>query len=60
MKFNPPYKLRAALYIVTAVGMPIMMYLLAKGLIGEQEMTLWSGLVTVVGALAALNVSKPE
>lgn len=56
MKFNLPPKVRASLYLVTAVGTPLVAYLLAKGVIGELEVQLWSAEVTVVSALAALNV----
>lgn len=60
MKLNIPYKIRAALYILTAIGTPIIAYLFAKGVIGELEVTLWAAEVTVVNTLAALNVTKDE
>ena len=49
--------LRQVLYIVTAVGTPIMAYLLTIGIIGEVEMTLWSAEVAVVGGLAAFKTT---
>ncbi len=55
---NIPHKTRAALYIFTAVGSPIIAYLLAKGVIGELEVILWSAEVTAISALAAFN-TKP-
>lgn len=55
MTFNVPYKIRAALYIITGVGTPIVAYLLAKGYIGTLEVTLWSAEVAVVSGLAAFN-----
>lgn len=58
MKFNLPPKIRATLYVVTAIGTPIVAYLLAKGYIGELEVGLWSAEVTVVNAMAALNVTQ--
>lgn len=58
MNVNLPYKVRAALYVLTALGAPIIAYLFAKGHIGEIEVTLWAAEVTVVNTLAALNVSK--
>lgn len=58
MTFNPPYKVRAALYVLTAIGTPIVAYLFAKDVIGELEVTLWAAEVTVVNAMAALNVTK--
>lgn len=57
MNFNIPYKVRAALYILTAIGTPVVGYLLAKDVIGELEVSLWGGLVTVVNSMAALNTS---
>jgi hypothetical protein len=60
MTLNLPYRVRAALYIITAVGTPVVAYLLAKGTIGTLEVSLWSGEVAVVSALAALNVSPDK
>lgn len=57
MKLNVPPKVRAALYVLTALGTPLIAYLFAKGFIGELEVTLWAAEVTAVNALAALNVS---
>lgn len=56
MSLNPPSRVRAALYILTAVGTPLVAYLLAKHIIGPMEVSLWSAEVTVVNTLAALNV----
>lgn len=58
MNFNPPYKIRAILYILTAVGTPLVAYLLAKHVIGNLEVALWSGEVSIVNAMATLNVTK--
>lgn len=60
MTLNLPYKVRVALYIFTAISSPIVTYLLAKGIIGDLELTLWSAEVTAVAALAALNVTKGD
>lgn len=57
MTITLPAWLRRSLYILTAVGTPVTAYLLAKGYIGNLEMTLWSGEVAVVSALAAFNAS---
>ena len=56
MQLNPPPKARAAVYAITALGTPLMAYLLVKGVIGEAEMVLWSAEVTVSSALAGINV----
>lgn len=57
MKINIPANIRAALYILTAVGTPVMVYLLSKGIIGDLEMALWSAEVLVVSSMAAFNVT---
>lgn len=60
MRLNFPPQLRAALYVFTAVGTPIIAYLFAKDFIGELEVVLWGAEVTAVNAMAALNVSNPD
>lgn len=59
MNLNPSRRVRAALYLVTALGTPVVVYLQAKGLIGDLEFILWSAEVTVVNGIAALN-TKPS
>lgn len=58
MTVNLPYKVRALLYVANAVGGPVMAYLLARGVIGTLEVTLWAAEMTAVFALAGLNVTK--
>jgi len=58
MNLNPPSRVRAVLYAVTAIGTPLVVYLLSKGKIGEAEVVLWSAEVTVVSLLAGFNVMK--
>lgn len=58
MTVNIPYRVRAALYIINAVGSPIMAYLLARELIGTLEISLWAAEMAAVFALAGLNVTK--
>lgn len=60
MRVNLPDKWRAAIYIVTSLGSPVIAYLFAKGILGELEVGLWSALVTAVNAMAALNVSVSD
>lgn len=60
MLINIPYKVRAGLYILTGVLSPVVVYLLAKGYIGDLEMALWAGEVTVISALAAFNVDPTK
>lgn len=57
MKFNLPAWLRLSLYGLTAVGTPVVAYLKVKGYIGDHEVNLWFGEVTVVAALAGFNVT---
>lgn len=57
MRVNLPDRVRAAIYVLTALGTPVIGYLLARGTIGELEVALWGGLVTAVNSMAALNVS---
>jgi hypothetical protein len=57
MRLNPPRSVRAALYVLTAVGTPIVAYLNVRGWIGDPEMVLWAAEVTVVNGLAALNTT---
>jgi hypothetical protein len=58
--FNPPPKVRTAVYIITALGTPIIGYLLSREIIGELEVSLWGGLVTAVNSMAALNVNTTK
>lgn len=60
MPLNPPRRVRAALYILTAVGTPLVAYLNARGIIGDLEVALWSAEVAVTTGLAALNTPAPE
>lgn len=58
MRLNPPKKVRQLIYVVTAVGTPVVAYLLVKGVIGEAEVVFWGALSTVVNGMAALNASN--
>lgn len=58
MKFNPSSRVRVALYVLTGLGTPLVAYLAAKGIIGDLEVSLWSAEVTVISAMAALNVTS--
>ena len=57
MKINISAEVRQALYIVTALGTPVMVYLLDKAIIGELEMALWSAIVLAVNSLAAIKTT---
>lgn len=56
--YNPPAKLRYALYILSGIGSVVVSYLSIKHVIGDAEVALWGGLVAVVNTMAGLNVSK--
>lgn len=58
MTLNPPKTVRAVIYILTAVGTPLVAYLNAKGIIGSLEVGLWSAEVAVANVLAAVNTSS--
>lgn len=54
---NIPAGVRFALYVLTAIGTPVVAYLATQGVIGEPEQVLWAAEVTVVLALAASKTS---
>lgn len=56
-QFTIPYKARTAIYIATGLLTPVVIYLLAKEVIGTLEMTLWGAEVTFVLGLAGFNTS---
>lgn len=57
MTFSLDFRIRAALYILTALGTPLVAYLNARGWIGELEVALWSAEVAVIMGMAGLYVS---
>ena len=60
MNLNLPSKYRKIIYVITAVGSPIVAYLALKGIIGDVEVSLWTAEVTVAAALAAFNVTPDK
>lgn len=50
-----PVKVRFAIYLLTTVGSAVMVYLLAKGLVGDDEMVLWAAVSGLANALAAFK-----
>jgi hypothetical protein len=57
-RINAPKVLRIAIYVLNVLGTPLVVYALAKGWIGELELTLWGAEVTAMAAMAGLNVSR--
>lgn len=60
MNVRLPSRVRKALYIITAIGSPVVAYIAIKGYIGDAEIALWTALVTSVSALAGFNVTPDE
>lgn len=56
-KVNFPPKVRAGLYIITALGTPLMGVLSEQHFVPDWAMTLWTAEVAAVSAMAALNVT---
>ena len=50
-----PEKVRFALYTLYALGAPVLIYLNALGITGEDEFTLYLGVGTALGITAASN-----
>ncbi len=53
-----PAKYRAWLYAAFSVATVVMTYLGAKGLVGGEEMALFTGVSVLFGATALSNVAK--
>lgn len=60
MNINPSSKVRKALYVIVALGTPVVAYLRFQNYIGDAEVTLWAGIVSAVSALAGFNVTPDE
>lgn len=58
MDINLPYKVRAALYILTGISGPVVAYFVSKGKMGAPEVALYTAEVTVMSAMAAFNTRK--
>lgn len=57
MNINLPANLRAAIYVITAIGSPVVAYLGQQEVIGTFWVGLWAVIVTAVASLARINVS---
>jgi hypothetical protein len=58
MQIEIPPKVRVALYVITALGTPIVATLTSQHILADWVVSLWSGEVTAVTAMAALRVAK--
>ena len=52
-----PKPVRQALYIVYALGGPVLIYLQSRGIVGESELALWAGVGSVLGLTALGNTN---
>ena len=55
MQYNLPTKVRFAIYLVTSIGSLVVAYLSATQAVSQDAVTLFAGLITLVGGLAAYN-----
>lgn len=60
MKINVPFRVRVALYLANVLGTPVVVYLRAKGFIGDLELTLWGAEIAAAFVVAGLNASTGE
>lgn len=60
MKITVPASVRITLYVLTLLGAPVVVYLRARNIIGDLELTLWAAEVSAVSALAAFHVPPAE
>ena len=58
MQLNPSAKIRTIIYVVTAIGTPLIGYLFSRNIIGELEVALWGSEVTIVSLMAGINASE--
>lgn len=58
MQISLPPKVRQAIYIVTAVASPVMVYLHQAHTVSDFVYGLFAAVVTGVATLAAVNVNK--
>ena len=60
MTLQIPHRIRTAIYILTALGTPLVAYLASRGIIGDLEVALWSAEVSAASAMAVLNVTPDK
>lgn len=56
MKITIPPALRVGVYVLNLLGAPVVVYLRARGVIGDLELTLWGAEVSAMSLLAGLHV----
>jgi hypothetical protein len=60
MKVNTWPAIRVGVYVLNLLGAPVVVYLRAKGVIGDLELTLWGAEVSAMSAMAGLNVPNAD
>lgn len=56
-QFPPiPPRVRLGIYLASGIGSAVVAYLVAKGVAGDAEVTLWAALVAVVNGMSAAYV----
>jgi len=55
VKINIPFRYRVAIYLANVLGTPVVVYLRAKGIIGDLELTLWGAEIAAAFVVAGLN-----
>jgi hypothetical protein len=55
-----PEQVRFVMYLAYGVGFPIVMYLKARGIIGQDEIDLFTAIGAFLGATAASNMSSTK
>jgi hypothetical protein len=60
MSINLPENVRKAIYIISGITSPLVVYLAFKGLIGDGEIALYGSIMTFVSGLAAINVGDSD
>ncbi len=60
MTINLPYKIRAALYLLTSLGTPAVGYLFNVGTISKELVALWGAEVAIVSLIAVFNTTPTE
>jgi hypothetical protein len=56
MDVTVPPGLRVAIYVLNVLGAPVVVYLRAKHVIGDLELTLWGAEVSAMALLAGFHV----
>lgn len=58
MKINIPFRYRVGIYLANVLGTPVVVYLRAKGIIGDLELTLWGAEIAAAFVVAGLNAGN--